>query len=75
MSAYFQTYSNLQKDESVNFSNYRAISLLPSISKLFEKVIFQLADYLKENNLIYKYQYGFLKYNSTNYAALHLLAY
>ena len=47
---------SLQKDDSVNFSNYRPISLLPSISKLFEKVIFkQLADYLKENNLMYKY--------------------
>ena len=46
-----------------NFSNYTPISLLPSISKIFEKVIFkQLADYLEENNLMYKYQYGFRKY-------------
>ena len=49
-----------KKDDPVNFSNYRPISLLPSISKIFEKVIFkQLADYLEENNLMYKYQYGF----------------
>ena len=51
-----------KKDDPVNFSNYRPISLLPSISKIFEKVIFkQLADYLEENNLMYKYQYGFRK--------------
>ena len=65
-----------KKDDPVNFSNYRPISLLPSISKIFEKVIFkQLADYLEENNLMYKYQYGFRKYHSTEYAALHLLDY
>ena len=33
-----------------------------------------MADYLEENNLVYKYQYGFRKY-STEYAALHLLEY
>ena len=65
-----------KKDDPLNFSNYRPISLLPSISKIFEKVIFkQLADYLEENNLMYKYQYGFQKYHSTEYAALHLLDY
>ena len=49
-----------KKDDPVNFSNYRPISLLPSISKIFEKVIFkQLADYLEEHNLMYKYEYGF----------------
>ena len=65
-----------KKDDPVNFSNHRPISLLPSISKIFEKVIFkQLADYLEENNLMYKYQYGFRKYHSTEYADLHLLDY
>ena len=34
-----------------------------------------MADYLEENNLMYKYQYGFRKYHSTKYAALHLLDY
>ena len=65
-----------KKDDPVNFSNYRPISLLPSISKIFEKVICkQLADYLEENNLMYKYQYGFRRYHSKEYAALHLLNY
>ena len=31
--------------------------------------------YLEDNNLMYKYQYGFRKYHSTEYAALHLLDY
>ena len=63
-----------KKDDLVNFSNYRPISLLTSISKIFEKAIFmQLADYLEEDNLMYIFQYGFLKYHYTKYAALHLV--
>ena len=45
-----------KKDDPVNLSIYRPISLLQSISKIFEKAIIkQLADYLEENNLMYKY--------------------
>ena len=58
------------------FSNYRPISLLPSISKIFEKVILeQLATYLDRNNLIHKHQYGFRKNHSTEYASLHIVDY
>ena len=65
-----------KKDDPVIFSHCRPIPLLPSISKIFEKAIFKkLADCLEESNLMYKYQYGFRKYHSTNYAALHLLDY
>ena len=56
------------------FSNYRPISLLPSISKIFEKVILlQLIEYLVINNIIHKNHYGFRKNHSTELAALHLV--
>ena len=49
-----------KKDDPHYFDNYRPISLLPAISKVFEKAVFiQLYDYINENELFYKSQYGF----------------
>ena len=58
------------------FSNYRPLSLLPSISKIFDKVIFnQMSEYFENNDLIFKKQYGFRKNHSTEFASLHLTDY
>ena len=55
-----------KKSDNTIFSNYRPISLLPSISKIFEKIILeQITTYLDTNNLIHKHQYGFRKNHST----------
>ena len=67
-----------KKNDNTIFSNYRPISLLglPSISKIFEKIILeQIITYLDSNNLIHKHQYGFRKNHSTEYAALHIVNY
>ena len=62
-----------KKDDHTLMDNYRPISLLTSISKLFEKVVFsQLYDYFRNNDLFYDSQYGFLKNHSTEYAAKEL---
>ena len=60
-------------DKSI-FSNYKPISLLPSISKLFEKVIYQqLYKYFEDSNLFYESQYGSRKGHSTELASLELV--
>ena len=54
--------------------NYRPISLLPSISKIFEYVIFfQTLDYFINNSLLCSDQFGFRPGRSTKLAALKLV--
>lgn len=63
-----------KKDDETLFTNYRPISLLPTISKIFEKIIFnQMYTYFKEKNLFYNAQYGFREGHSTDLAALELV--
>lgn len=55
---------------TTNFTNYRPISLIPIIAKIFEKIINkQLLIYLESNNIIHKKQYGF-RYKSGTSTAL-----
>ena len=62
-----------QKDDNKLFGNYRPISLLSSLSKVFEKIVFdQLYDYLITNGLLFERQYGFRKQHSTELVALEL---
>ena len=52
-------------------NNYRPISALPSISKIFETGIYnQLYEYLQEHHVITNSQYGFRKKHSTEYTAI-----
>ena len=63
-----------KKDDKKIISNYRPISVLPVISKVFENVIFdQLSAYFITNNLFSPQQYGFRKNSSTELTALELL--
>ena len=63
-----------KKDDVKMFENYRPISILPAISKILEKTIFnQLHDYFQDNKLYCKNQYGFRRNHSTEYAALELI--
>ena len=64
----------LKSGDDTLFTNYRPVSLLPSTSKVVERVIFnQLYTYFKTNKLFYESQYGFRKRHSTEFAALELV--
>ena len=60
--------------DSAQLSNYRPISLLPSISKVYEYVLFnQLFNYMNTNNLLSINQFGFRPSHSTELAGLKLM--
>lgn len=55
-----------KKGSKLEPSNYRPISILPTLSKLFEKIIHnQLYDYLCSNNILFANQSGFRVNHST----------
>ena len=57
----------------MNPSNYRPISLLPLISKIFEKIVHdQMIDYLAQYNILYKYQSSFRTKHSTDLCLSYL---
>ena len=60
-----------KKGDSSLLSNYRPISLLPTISKIFERILYnQLYEYFNSNNLLAEQQYGFCSNHSTEYAGV-----
>ena len=63
-----------KKNDPHIFDNCRPISLLSSISKTFEKFVFnQVYEYFTNNDLLYNSQYGFRKLHSTEYASLEMV--
>ena len=63
-----------KKDDNRKIDNYRPISLLPAISKVFEKIIHsQLLEYFLSNKLLYDHQYGFRPGHSTEHAILEFI--
>ena len=63
-----------KKQENYLMNNYRPISILPSVSKVFERIMHnQIYQYFTKNSLFYKSQYGFRRQHSTEFAALELI--
>ena len=53
------------------FSNYRPISILPSISKILEKIMYtRLFDFVTKNEILSPHQYGF-RPNRSTYMAIN----
>ena len=64
----------LYKKGDCNYvQNYRPVSVLEVVSKVFERIVHeQLYQYLSSNSVIYKYQSGFRSTFSTNTALTYL---
>ena len=63
-----------KRGDVCQLNNYRPISLLPTISKVFERVIYsQLYTYFSDNNLLSEQQYGFRAQHSTELASVKLV--
>lgn len=63
-----------KKGETTSLNNYRPISILPTVNKVFEKLIYvRLLDHLKRFNFMYERQYGFRALSSTTSCAIDLL--
>ena len=55
-------------------SNYRPISILPAVSKVFERAIVdQILEHATSNNLLLKHQSAYKPYHSTQTALLHMV--
>ena len=64
-------YKSGSKD---SFDNYRPISVLPAISKIFEKCVYsQIMEHLDKNNLLSIHQFGFRKKRSTDLASVYFI--
>ena len=51
------------------FTNYRPISVLNVLSKIFERIFYnRLFEFLKQESILYDKQFGFRKFHSTEMA-------
>ncbi len=65
-----------KKDKKDNPNNYRPVTLLSTISKICEKVIFdRMFDHIDSHNLLYEQQSGFIKGHSTHDQLLAIVHY
>ena len=55
-------------------SNYRPISVLSCINKIFEKILFRrLYNFLEKYNILYEFQFGFRQGHSTEHALVEII--
>ena len=60
-----------KKKDKLICSNYRPISLLSNLSKIYEKVFHKrLYEFFEKNNMFYDHQFGFRSKHSTDHALL-----
>ena len=62
-----------KKNDKTEVGNYRPVSILTILSKVFERVVYdQMESYLNQKRLLYKFQSGFRSRFSTDTCLIHL---
>ena len=62
-----------KKNDKTEVGNYRPVSILSIISKIFERVVYdQVVGYLDDKKLLYSFQSGFRRGFSTETCLIHL---
>ena len=63
-----------KKSDKSKCENYRPISLLSNISKIFERSMYtRVYEFFEKSNVLYNLQFGFRKSYSTNHALLNIV--
>ncbi|PJE78200.1 hypothetical protein CI610_02867 [invertebrate metagenome] len=62
-----------KKNDRYSVTNYRPISLLSTVGKVFERVVYKhMHNFMLENSLFYQYQSGFMPGHSTVFQLIEL---
>ena len=60
-------------DDPMQFSNYRPVSVLPVLSKVLERLVYnRLTKFISENNILYNLQFGFREKHSCDLTLITL---
>ena len=70
----FPDEMKIANNDQEMFNNYRPVSLLCSLSKVFEKVMYsRLIKFLDAHSILFSYQFGFRKFHSTYMAIMTMV--
>ena len=60
-------------DDPEQFSNYRPVSVLPVLSKVLERLVYnRIVEFISKNNILYDFQFGFREKHSCDLALITL---
>ena len=60
--------------DNMQINNYRPVSVLAFISKIFERIMYnRIIEFVNKHNILYKYQFGFREKHGTNTALIVLI--